>query len=195
MDKQEYRLKTEQMLKLANEKSYKEAMEIAKQIEWKRVKNTSVLCVVGEIYEANGEYDKARDILLMAYERDSESKKVIYKLAILAIKMNDMKDAMECYEEFLEVAPKDPNRYILKYKILKAKNASLEEQIEVLEEFKRVEYIEKWAYELALLYQKAGLISECIEECDDLALWFSEGKYVHKAMELKMQYKPLTPLQ
>ena len=195
MDKHEYRLKTEEMIKLASEKSFAEAKEIADCIDWKKVKNTSVLCVVSEIYEANGEYEKARDILLMAYERATDSKKIIYKLGILAIKLDDMKDAMECYEEFVAVAPRDPNKFILKYKILKAKNASIEEQIEVLEEFKKVEYVEKWAYELAVLYQKAGMVSECLEECDDLALWFSEGKYVYKAMELKMQYKPLTPLQ
>ena len=195
VDKQEYRLKTEQMLKLMNEKSYKEAMEIADAIEWKRVKNTAVLCAVSEIYEANGEYEKGRDILLKAFERASDSKKIIYKLAVLALKLDDMKEATECYEEFLQIAPKDPNRFILKYKILKAKNASLDEQIEVLEEFKKAEYIEKWAFELAKLYQQAGRISECLEECDDLILWFSEGKYIYKAMELKMQYKPLTPLQ
>lgn len=195
MDKHEYRLKTEQMLQYASKKSYKEAMAIAESIDWKKVKNTSVLCAVSEIYEANGELEKGRDILLMAYERSSDSRKIIYRLGTLALKMEDVQEAMDCYKEFVEVAPKDPNRFILKYKILKARNASLEEQIEVLEEFKKAEYVEKWAFELAKLYQEAGMISECLEECDDLILWFSEGKYIYKAMELKMQYKPLTPLQ
>ena len=195
LDKQEYRLKTEEMLKLAKGRSFKEAMEIAESIDWKRVKNTALLGAVSEIYEANGEYQKGRDILLTAFERASDSKKIIYRLAILALKMGDVKEATECYEEFLAVAPKDPNKFVLKYRILKAKNASLDEQIEVLEDFKKAEYIEKWAFELAKLYHEAGRVSECLEECDDLILWFSEGKYIYKAMELKMQYKPLTPLQ
>ena len=195
LDKQEYRLKTEQMLKLANERAFKEAMEIADSIDWKRVKNTGLLNAVSEIYEANGEYQKGRDILFTAYERASDSKKILYRLAVLALKMGDVKEATECYEEFLTVAPKDPNKFVLKYRILKAKNASLDEQIEVLEDFKRAEHTEKWSFELAKLYHEAGRVSECLEECDDLILWFSEGKYIYKAMELKMQYKPLTPLQ
>lgn len=195
MDKQEYRLKTEQMLKLAGQKSYKEAMEIADSIDWSKVKNTSILCAVSEIYEANGEFLKGKELLLSAYERATDSKKIIYRLGLISLKLDDVKEATECYEEFLKVAPKDPNKYILQYRILKAKNASLEEQIEVLEELKKVEYTERWAYELAKLYQEAGRISECLEECDDVALWFSEGKFVYKAMELKMKYKPLTPLQ
>ena len=195
LDKQEYRLKTEQMLKLAGQKSYKEAMEIADSIDWGKVKNTSILCAVSEIYEANGEFQKGKELLLSAYERATDSKKIIYRLGLISLKLDDVKEATECYEEFLKVAPKDPNKYILQYRILKAKNASLEEQIEVLEELKKVEYTERWAYELAKLYQEAGRISECLEECDDVALWFSEGKFVYKAMELKMKYKPLTPLQ
>ena len=195
LDKQEYRLKTEQMLKLAGKKSYKEAMEIADSIDWSKVKNTSVLCAVSEIYEANGEFQKGRELLLSAYERATDSKKIIYRLGLLAVKLDDVKEATECYEEFLKVAPKDPNRFVLQYRILKAKNASLDEQIEVLEELKKAEYTERWAYELAKLYKEAGRVSECLEECDDVILWFSEGKFVYKAMELKMQYKPLTPLQ
>ncbi len=195
MDKHEYRLKTEQMLQYMKEKSYKEALEIAESIEWKKVKNVAILSAVSEVYEANGEYQKGRDILFMAYDRAPESKKIIYRLAILALKMGELQEAMDCYEEFVAVAPKDPNCYILKYKIMKAKGSSLEEQIAVLEDFKKVEYIEKWAFELAELYREAGMITECLEECDDLIIWFSEGKYIYKAMELKMQYKPLTPLQ
>ena len=195
MDKQEYRLKTEQMLKLASQRSYKEAMEIAESIDWSKVKNTSILCAVSEIYEANREYLKGRELLLSAYERATDSKKIIYRLGLLAVKLDDVKEATECYEEFLKVAPKDPNRFVLQYRILKAKNASLDEQIEVLEELKKADYTERWAFELAKAYQEAGRISECLEECDDIALWFGEGRFVYKAMELKMQYKPLTPLQ
>ena len=195
MDKHEYRLKSEQMLQYASKKSYKKAFEIAESIDWKKVKNSSVLSVVSEIYEANGQLEKSREILLMAYERASDSRKIVYRLGTLALKMGDIQEAMDCYKEFVEVAPKDSNRHILKYKILRAKGASLEEQIEALEAYKQVEYVEKWAYELAQRYQDAGMISECLEECDDLILWFSEGKYIRRAMELKMQYKPLTPLQ
>ena len=195
MDKQEYRLKTEQMIEYMKEKSYKKALEIAESMEWKKVKNVAVLNAVSEVYEANGEYQKSRDILFLAYDRSPESKKIIYRLGTLALKMGEIKEAMDCYEEFTALAPKDPNGFIFKYKLLKAKNAPLEEQIAVLEDFKKVEYIEKWAFELAQLYREAGMITECLEECDDLIIWFSEGKYIYKAMELKMQYKPLTPLQ
>ena len=195
MDKHEYRVRTEEMLAYMREKSYKQAMDVADTIDWRKVKNTSMLCAVSEIYEYNREYEKSRDILFLAYDRSPESRKIIYRLGTLALKLDDMKDAMDCYEEFIALAPKDPNQYVFKYKILKAQNASLEEQIEALEEFKKVEYVEKWAFELAQLYQATGMTAECIEECDDLMLWFSEGKYVYKAMELKMQYKPLTPMQ
>ena len=195
MDKHEYRVKTEEMLAYMSEKSYQQAMDVADTIDWRKVKNTSMLCAVSEIYEYNKEYEKSRDILFLAYDRSPESRKIIYRLGTLALKLGDMKEAMDCYEEFIALAPKDPNQHVFKYKILKAQNASLEEQIEALEEFKKVEYVEKWAFELAQLYQSAGMTAECIEECDDLMLWFSEGKYVYKAMELKMQYKPLTPLQ
>ena len=195
MDKQEFRLKTEQMFEYMKQKSYKEALDIAENMEWKKVKNVSVLNAVSEVYEANGEYQKSRDILFLAYDRAPESKKIIYRLGTLALKMGELKEAMDCYEEFMTLAPKDPNGFIFKYKILKAKNAPLEEQIAVLEDFKKVEYIEKWAFELAGLYKEAGMITECLEECDDLIIWFNEGKYIYKAMELKMQYKPLTPLQ
>ena len=195
MDKHEYRVKTEKMLEYMSQKSYKQAMDIADMIDWRKVKNVSMLSAVSEIYEANKEYQKSRDVLFLAYDRSPDSRKVIYRLGTLALKLGDVKEAVDCYEEFVALAPKDPNRYVFKYKILKSQNAPLEEQIEVLEEFKKVEYVEKWAFELAKLYQSAGMTSECIEECDDLILWFSEGKYVYNAMELKMQYKALTPLQ
>ncbi|MDO4452153.1 MAG: hypothetical protein Q4B89_04920 [Lachnospiraceae bacterium] len=195
MDKHEYRVKTEQMLAYMEKKQYKKAMEIADTIDWHRVKSLSMLSSVSEIYEYNGENQKSRDILFIAYDRSPGSRKIVYRLGTLAIKIDDLQEAMDCYEEFLSIAPKDPNQYILKYKILKAENAPLEEQIEALVDFKKMEYVEKWAYELAKLYEAAGMIPECLEECDDLILWFSEGKYVLKAMELKMQHKPLTPLQ
>ena len=195
MDKYEYRVKTEQMLEYAEEKQYKKAMEIADTIDWRRVKNPSMFNTVSEIYEYNGEFQKSRDILFVAYDRAPESRKVIYRLGLLALKINDTDEASDCYEEFVKVAPKDPNQYILKYKILKAQNAPFTEQISALEDFKKAEYVEKWAYELASLYHQAGMTAKCLEECDDLILWFSEGKYVYQAMELKMKYKPLTPLQ
>ena len=195
MDKYEYRVKTEQMLDYMEKKQYKKAMEIADTIDWRRVKNSTMLSTVSEIYECNGENQKSRDILFIAYDRAPESRKIVYRLGTLAVKLQDLQEAEDCYEEFIKVAPKDPNRYILKYKILKAKHAPAEKQIEALVEFKKVEYVEKWAYELAKLYHDAGMISECLNECDDLILWFSEGKYVLEAMRLKMQHKPLTPLQ
>ena len=195
MDKYEYRVKTEQMLDYMEKKQYKKAMEIADTIDWRRVKNSTMLSTVSEIYECNGENQKSRDILFIAYDRAPESRKIVYRLGTLAVKLHDLQEAEDCYEEFIKVAPKDPNRYILKYKILKAKHAPVEKQIEALVSFKKVEYVEKWAYELAKLYHDAGMISECLDECDDLILWFSEGKYVLEAMRLKMQHKPLTPLQ
>ena len=195
MDKYEYRVKTEQMLEYAEEKSYKKAMEIADTIDWSKVKNASMLEAVSEIYENSGELDRAREILFIAYEKAPSSRKIIYRLGQLALKSHQLDEAMDCYEEFVKIAPKDPNQYILKYKILKAQRAPVAEQIEALEDFKHAEYVEKWAYELAKLYHEAGMTAECLEECDDLILWFSEGRYVYQAMELKMKYKPLTPLQ
>ena len=195
MDKQEFQLKTEQMFEYMKNKSYKDALDIADSLEWKKVKNVALLSAVSEVYEANGQYEKGRDILFLAYERAPENKKILYRLGILALKMGDLKEAMDCYDDFIAIAPKDPNGFVFKYRILKEQKAPLEEQIAVLEEFKKVEYIEKWAYELAQLYRDAGMITECLEECDDLIVWFNEGKYIYKAMELKMQYKALTPLQ
>ena len=195
MDKYEYRAKTEQMLRHLEKKQYKDAMEIADSIDWRRVKNASMLNTVSEIYEYNGEFQKGREVLLQAFDRAPASRKVVYRLGTLALKINDVKEATACYEEFISMAPKDPNQYILRYKILRTQGAPVSEQIAALEEFKKAEYIEKWAYELAKLYDEAEMTAECLEECDDLILWFSEGKYVYLAMELKMKYKPLTPLQ
>ena len=195
MDKYEYRVKTEQMLDHLEKKEYQQAKEIADGIDWRRVKNASMLNTVSEIYEYNGEFKKGRDILFLAFDRAPGSRKIVYRLGTLALKIKDIREATDCYEEFVKLAPKDPNQYILKYKILRTQGASLTDQITALEEFKKAEYIEKWAYELAKLYDEAGMTAECLEECDDLILWFSEGKYVYLAMELKMKYKPLTPLQ
>ena len=195
MDKYEYRVKTEQMLEYMEKKQYKKAMEIADTIDWRRVKSVSMLNTVSEIYELNGEFQKSRDILFVAFDRSPGSRKIVYRLGTLALKIDDTDEASDCYEEFVKLAPKDPNQYILKYKILKAQGAPLEDQIAALEDFKKGEYVEKWAYELAKLYHEAGMTAECLEECDDLILWFSEGKYVYQAMELKMKYKPLTPMQ
>ena len=195
MDKYEYRVKTEQMLDHLEKKEYQQAKEIADGIDWRRVKNASMLNTVSEIYEYNGEFKKGRDILFLAFDRAPGSRKIVYRLGTLALKIKDIREATDCYEEFVKLAPKDPNQYILKYKILRTQGASLTDQITALEEFKKAEYIEKWAYELAKVYDEAGMTAECLEECDDLILWFSEGKYVYLAMELKMKYKPLTPLQ
>ena len=195
MDKYEYRAKTEQMLAYAEQKSYQKAMSIADTIDWRKVKNTAMLSTVSEIYENAGELGKARDTLFIAYDKAPSSRKVVYRLGIISLKLGHFDEAADCYEEFVKLAPKDPNQYILRYKILKAQKAPVKEQIEALEDFKHSEYVEKWAYELAKLYDEAGMTAECLEECDDLILWFSEGKYVYQAMELKMKYKPLTPLQ
>ncbi len=183
------------MLDHLEKKEYQQAMEIADGIDWRRVKNASMLNTVSEIYEYNGEFKKGRDILFLAFDRAPGSRKIVYRLGTLALKIKDIREATDCYEEFVRLAPKDPNQYILKYKILRTQGAALSDQITALEEFKKAEYIEKWAYELAKLYDEAGMTAECLEECDDLILWFSEGKYVYLAMELKMKYKPLTPLQ
>ena len=195
MDKYEYRAKTEQMLAYAEQKSYQKAMSIADTIDWRKVKNTAMLSTVSEIYENAGELGKARDTLFIAYDKAPSSRKVVYRLGIISLKLGHFDEAADCYEEFVKLAAKDPNQYILRYKILKAQKAPVKEQIEALEDFKHSEYVEKWAYELARLYAEAGMTSECLDECDDLILWFSEGTYVYQAMELKMKYKPLTPLQ
>ena len=195
MDKYDYKLKTEQMLELMEDGSYGKAAAIADEIDWKRVRNVTMLTNVSDIYEKNKEFQKSYDVLRTAYHRADGSRKVIFKLCTLAIKTGNVDEAIDYYDDFMQTAPKDPNQHILRYQILRAQRAPIEQQIEALEEFKKAEYIEEWAYELAKLYQEAGMTAECLEECDDLILWFSEGQYVYKAMELKMQYKPLTPSQ
>ena len=195
MDKYEYKQLSERMIELMQNEEYGEAKEIADSIDWRRVRNAMMLANVSDIYEKTGEYQKSYDILQIAYHRAEGSRKVLYRLSSLALKTGNVDEAIDFYDEFVQLAPKDPNRHILRYQLLRAQRAPLEQQIEALEEFKKAEYIEEWAFELAKLYQEAGMTAECLEECDDLILWFSEGKYVYKAMELKMQYKPLTPSQ
>ena len=195
MDKYEYKLKTEEMLELMEDGEYRKAAAAADLIDWKRVRNAGMLMNVSDIYEKTKEYQKSYDVMNLAYRRSEGSRKMIYKLCSLAIKTKNIDEAIDYYDEFIQIAPKDPNRHILRYQILRAQRAPIEQQIEALEEFKKAEYIEEWAYELAKLYREAGMMTECLEECDDLILWFSEGKYVYKAMELKMQYKPLSPSQ
>ena len=186
MDKYEYKLKTEQMLKLMENGAYNRAAEIADSIDWKRVRNVN---------EKIRDYRKSFGVLRAAYHRTEGSRKILYRLCTLAIKVGNLEEAIDYYDEYVQAAPKDPNQYILRYRLLRARRAPIEQQIRALEQFKKAEYVEEWAYELAKRYEEAGMTAECLEECDDLILWFSEGKYVYKAMELKMRYKPLTPLQ
>ena len=195
VDKYEYKEKTEQMLELMEHGSYRKAAEVADEIDWKRVRNASMLTSVSDIYEKARDYQKSYEILNLAHRRAEGSRKIISRLCTLAVKTGNVDEAIDYYDDFIQAAPKDPNQYILRYQILRAQRAPIEQQIEALEEYKKSEYIEEWAYELAKLYQEAGMTAECLEECDDLILWFSEGQYVYKAMELKMQYKPLTPSQ
>lgn len=195
MDKYEYRIKTEQMVKLVNKKDYKTAMKIADTIDWRRVKSVAMLCTVSEIYEKNRRYEESREVLLIAYDRAPIGRMIVYRLAELALKMGDMNEAIDCYEEFVHIAPRDSGRYILEYKILRSRKAPIEKQIAVLEQLKKVDYHERWAYELARLYEESGRLEECIELCDELALWFSEGEFVIRALELKSKYQPLSAIQ
>ena len=195
MDKNEYRAKLDEINDLVDRQDYKGALKIVDTIDWRRVRSARTLCMVGEIYEANKRYEDSRKLLLMAHHRAPIGRTVIYRLVELSIKMGNFDEAADYYKQFVEISPNDNSRYILKYKLARAKRAPLEEQISILKEYKSREYTERWAYELARLYAKAGKKEACIEECDDLILWFSEGKYVTKAMELKMKYTPLTPIQ
>lgn len=195
VDKNEYRAKLDEINDLVDRQDYKGALKIVDTIDWRRVRSARTLCMVGEIYEANKRYEDSRKLLLMAHHRAPIGRTVIYRLVELSIKMGNFDEAADYYKQFVEISPNDNSRYILKYKLARAKRAPLEEQISILKEYKSREYTERWAYELARLYAKAGKKEACIEECDDLILWFSEGKYVTKAMELKMKYTPLTPIQ
>ena len=195
MDKYEFNIKVEQIKKLVNKSDYETAMKIADTIDWRRVKSVMMLCTISDLYKINRRYEDARDMLLLAYERRPGGRTICYSLCELSIKMEEYVQAIEYYKEFVQVAPKDPGRYILQYKLYEAQDVSLEERIAVLEELKKRDYREKWAYELAYLYHRVGLAARCVEECDELILWFGEGKYVIKAMELKMLHQPLTPEQ
>ena len=195
MDKNEYRAKLEEIGQLVDRQDYKGALKIVDTIDWRRVRSARTLCMVGEIYEANKRYEDSRKLLLLAHQRAPIGRTVIYRLVELSIKMGEFDEALNYYKKFVEISPNDNSRYILKYKIYRARRSPIEEQIAILQDYKSKEYTERWAYELARLYAKAGMKDACIEECDDLILWFSEGKYVTKAMELKMRSTPLTAAQ
>lgn len=195
LDKYEYKIRSEEIKALIGRKKYTEAMEIADMIDWRRVKNVNMLCTVSDLYKLNRRYEESREILLLAYERHPGGRMIIYSLCELSIKLDDVVRAVEYYKEFVQTAPRDNGRYVLQYKLYEAQEVTLEERIAVLEELKRREYREKWAYELAYLYHRIGLSTKCVEECDELILWFGEGKYVIKAMELKMLHTPLSPEQ
>ena len=192
VDKNEYRAKLDVINDLVDRQDYKGALEIVDTIDWRRVRSARTLCMVGEIYEANKRYEDSRKLLILAHQRAPIGKTVIYRLVELAIKMGNFDEAIDYFNQFVEISPNDNSRYILKYKIYRGRRSPIQEQIAILEEYKGREYTERWSYELARLYAKAGMKDKCVEECDDLILWFSEGKYVIKAMELKMKYAPLS---
>ena len=192
LDKEEFRIKLEDINKLVQLKDYKGAMSIVDSIDWRRVKNVRTLCVVGEIYAANKRYEDSKEIFLLAYNRASIGKNILYRLIEISLKMNDIEDAVEFFDEYKQVASNDNTQYILEYKIARAKNASLNEQIKILEEYKDREFTEKWSYELATLYYKAGDKERCLDLCNEIILWFSEGKYVTKTLDLKMRMGELT---
>ena len=195
MDKYEYRVRAEEINALIEKREYGEAVKIADTIDWRRVKSVTMLCKVSELYKMNRRYEDSKEILLLAYDRQPGSRKIVYSLCELCIKLEELVLAIEYYKEFVQIAPKDTGRFILQYRLYEAQDVSLEERIAVLEEYKKRDYREKWAYELAYLYHRIGLATRCVEECDELILWFGEGKYVIKAMELKMLHVPLTPTQ
>lgn len=195
VDKYEYKLKLEQIHNLVEEKDYKTAAKIADTINWKKVKSASTLCMIGEIYEQTKQFEQSREVLLTAYDRSPVGRNIIYRLTMVAIKMGDLEEAQEYYEEFLEIAPHDNLKYVLRYELAKAKGAALTELITILEEFKEREFTEEWTFELAYLYHKNGNGDKCVELCDELVLWFGDGKYVEKALELKMLYQPLNKSQ
>lgn len=195
VDKYEYKIRSEEIKTLIAKGEYEDAAAIADTIDWRRVKSVMMLCTVSDLYKINRRYEDARELLLLAYDRHPGGRSIVYSLCELCIKMDDFVPAVEYYKEFVQVAPKDSGRYVLQYKLYEAQDVSLEERIEVLEELKAKEYSEKWAYELAYLYHRVGLATKCVEECDEMIVWFGEGKYVLKAMELKQLHEPLTPEQ
>ncbi len=195
MDKVEYKIRADEIKSLIGEGRYAEAVKIADTIDWKRVKSIQMLCTISDLYKINRRFEESRDVLLMAYEKHPTGRSIVYSLCELAIKMGEFVQAVEYYKEFVRITPGDPGRYILQYKLYEAQEVSLEERIAVLEEFKKHEYRERWAYELAYLYHRVGLATECVEECDEMFLWFGEGKYVMKALELKALHEPLSKEQ
>ncbi|MBP5198836.1 MAG: hypothetical protein J6033_07280 [Lachnospiraceae bacterium] len=195
MDKYEYKVKADEIKSLIEQGEYARAAEIADEIDWRRVKSVMMLCTISDLYKMNRRYEDARDVLKLAYDRRPGGRNIVYSLCELSIKTEEFVQAIEYYKEFVQIAPKDTGRYILQYKIYEAQDVSLEERIQVLEELKKRDYRERWAYELAYLYHRVGLATKCVEECDELILWFGDGKYVIKAMELKMLHQPLTPAQ
>lgn len=195
MDKYEFQIKTEQLEKLLEQREYKTAAKIADSIDWRKVHDVELLMEVAEVYENLERYEDSYEILNMAYDCSPIGRMIVYKMVEVAVKMGDFDEAVELYKEFIKAAPHDLGRYVLKYEIYRGRGSSVEDQIAILEEYKSREYQEQWAYELALLYYKEGMLSKCVEECDDLILWFSEGEYVIKAMELKMRIQPLTASQ
>ena len=195
VDREEFQIKLDEINSLVSRKEYKAALEIVNSIDWRRVKNVRTLCMVGEIYAVNKKYSESREIFLLAYHRSQVGKTILYRLVEVSLKMKDFKEAQEYYEEFVRIAPKDNIRYILQYKIAAAKNVPLEKQIQILEKHKEKEMTERWSYELAKLYYKADNYQKCIEACDDLVIWFRDGKYVIRALELKMKLTELTPSQ
>lgn len=192
LDKKEYRAKLDEINNLVEQQDYREALKVVETIEWRRVRSARTLCMVSEIYEVNKRYDDSLRLLLLAYQRAPSGKLILYRLVELSVKMTDYESAIKYYNQFVKLSPNDNNRYILKYKIYKGRKSPIEDQIKILEEYKKSEYTERWAYELARLYAKAGMQNKCIEECNELVLWFSDGKYVKKALELKMKYTELT---
>ena len=192
LDKEEFRIKLEEINKLVQKKDYKGAMNIVDSIDWRRVKNVRTLCVVGEIYAANGRYEDSKEIFLLAYHKASIGKNILYRLIEISLRLNEISEAEEFFEEYRQVASNDNTQYILQYKIARAKKASLNEQIRILEEYKEQEFTEKWSYELAVLYYKAGDKEKCLDLCNEIILWFNEGKYVMKAYDLKMRMGELT---
>lgn len=195
LDKYEYKVRADEIKSLISQGEYTEAVKIADSIDWRRVKSVMMLCTISDLYKINRRYEDSRDILLLAYERHTGGRLIVYSLCELSIKLGEYVQALEYYKEFAQLAPKDSGRYILQYKLYEAQEVSLEERIEVLEELKKRDYREKWAYELAYLYHRVGLASKCVEECDEMFLWFGEGRYVLKGLELKMLHEPLNPEQ
>ena len=195
LDKYEYKIRADEINSLIEEGEYAEAVAIADTIDWRRVKSVRMLCTISDLYKINRRFQESKDILLLAYEKHPSGRLIVYSLCELSIKMEEYVQAIEYYKEFVQIAPKDTGRYILQYRLYEAQEVSLEERIAVLEEFKKRDYREKWAYELAYLYHRIGLTTKCIEECDEMYLWFGEGKYVIKAMELKALHAPLNAEQ